>query len=162
MGHARLLPCVLMAVAQLACAGTRVAGGISPSAFQFASVLPHGGSPREPGGWKAAQVLILVGRLSPVFPEASTCDIEVGMPEVNLLGPIRDEVAQLEAAKAANVAARLALQQRLPTAALCIRFRTEMQQLMNAPDPKTAQPPVTFGTRVTRFQTPGLSHTTFP
>lgn len=157
-----LLLYALVALSQLACTGARVTGGISPSAFQFTNVLPHPGGPREPGGWKAAQVLILVGHLSPLFPDASTCDIEVGMPEVNLLGPIRDEVAQLESARAADEAARLALQQRLPTAALCIRFRTEMQRLMNAPDPQTAQLPVTYGTRVTRFQTAGLTHTTFP
>jgi hypothetical protein len=157
-----LLLCALAGAPQVACVGPHVFGGMPPTSFQFTTVVPHRGSPGEPGGWQAAQVLILLGRLSPMFPEAASCDIEVGMPVVNLVNPISTRVAQLRAAEAANEAARRVFQQRLPTAALCLRFREEMQRAMNAPDEQTNQYSPVVGTRVTAFKSLGLSPTTFP
>ena len=81
---------------QLACVG----GRIPPSMFQFTNVVPYSG-PGE-GGWKVAQVLVLLNRISPRFPQNAVCEIEVGVPEVNKHGPVTDELAQAAAAKAAG------------------------------------------------------------
>jgi hypothetical protein len=82
---------VVLGAAQLACVG----GHIPPSMFQFENVVPY--SPPEPGGWKAAQVVILLGRISPAFPQSATCDIEVGVPEMNKHGWVTDGAAQAAA-----------------------------------------------------------------
>ncbi len=74
----------LLGLALLACVG----GHIPPSMFEFENVVPY--APPGPGGWKAAQVLILLSRISPVFPQAATCDIEVGVPERNANGWVLD------------------------------------------------------------------------
>jgi hypothetical protein len=59
------------------------------------------------------------------------CPIEVQVPEVNYLGTVTDEFAQLEAAKAADIAAERTLQQQnLLSAELCQRFMQEMLKVM--------------------------------
>jgi hypothetical protein len=145
-----LLLAILGAV-QLACAG----GHIPPSTFQFTNVVPHSG--KEEGGWKVAQVLILLGRVSTVFPQAAVCDIEVGVPERNLNGLISDAFAQQAAARAADEAARLVLRERIPTAMACDQFRKRMQSILR--DPRFGTIP---GAKVTGFQTVGVPRTTFP
>ena len=57
-----LLVLALLGACPLACVG----GHIPPSMFQFQNVVPYTG-PKE-GGWKVAQVLILLSKLSPMFP----------------------------------------------------------------------------------------------
>ncbi|MFY0525414.1 hypothetical protein ACN28I_20470 [Archangium gephyra] len=107
-----LLALALLGATQFACVG----GHIPPSMFQFQNVVPYRGPGTEPGGWKAAQVLILLGKISPIFASTATCDVEVGVPERNVIGWVVDEFAQAEAAKAADKAARIVLRERLPTA----------------------------------------------
>jgi hypothetical protein len=149
-GRVVLLGLLLACTLQVACA-TFVQGGIPPSSFEFRNVVPV--SPKEPSGWKVAKVKILLGRISPTFPAAAYCDIEVGIPEINLRGLVLDEFAQLEAAAAADAAARLVLSQGLPTAVLCRRFQEEMERILSATIP---------GVRVTKFLTPNVPYKTFP
>ena len=52
----------LLGSAQLACVG----GHIPPSMFQFENIVPY--TPPDGGGWKAAQVLILLHRISSRLP----------------------------------------------------------------------------------------------
>ena len=85
---------------QLACTEPIVLGGIPPSAFQFTSIVPHEES--GAGGWKVAQVIIMLGRLSPHYPEATACDIEVGVPEQAGDKKVSDARAQRAAARASD------------------------------------------------------------
>jgi hypothetical protein len=156
-----LLLCLLAGALQSACAGSHVFGGIPPASFQFTKVVPYEGAPTlEPGGWKVAKVLILLGRLSPMFPEAASCGVEVGVPEFARRRVITDAFAQFESARAADAAARRVFQQRLPTAQMCHRFRGEMEGLLRGTAPQYKGP--IPGARVTGFSTQGIPHTTFP
>ncbi|MFY0569257.1 hypothetical protein ACN28E_36285 [Archangium lansingense] len=92
-GRVVLLLLAALGASQLACVG----GHIPPAMFQFQNVVPYTGP--GTGGWKVAQVLILLGKISPMFSAAATCDIEVGVPEKNVNGWVLDEVAQLKVAK---------------------------------------------------------------
>jgi len=134
-----------------ACA-TIVTGGIPPSSFEFHPTVPVGGG--QPGGWKVAQVIILLGSVSSSGPRAVWCDIEVGIPQVNHLGPVLEEEAQVACAAAADQASRVVLQQRLEVSALiCKRFQEEMEALISKSIP---------GVRVTKIQTPGFQPKRFP
>ena len=83
------------------CTGDRIVfGHIPPSTFQFVTVVELDGP--GAGGWQVAQVVVLLGRLSTMFPRAAFCDVEVGMPIVNTQqGYIPVEMAQMESAMAA-------------------------------------------------------------
>lgn len=123
-----MVAAVLM-VLSAACVG--VSGGIPPSQFRFTKVVKHQGA--GSGGWKVAQVAILLYR-----------------------GPVPDELAQTLAATAADTAARIVLKERITlSAALCLRFRQEMQRSLSSEE---AIP----GSRVTGFMTSGVPRTTFP
>lgn len=150
-GRSVLLLLAILGAAQLACVG----GHIPPSMFEFTNVVPYTG-PRE-GGWKVAQVLVLLGKISPRFSSTATCDIEVGVPERNVRGWVLDEVAQVEVARAADKAARIVLREHQPTALACIKFRQHMQSILT--HPKSGAIP---GTTVTGFQTVGVHRKTFP
>ena len=139
-----------------ACGDPIVFGGIPPSSFQFVNVVPT--QQNEPGGWMAAQVTILLGRLSSKYPETALCDVEVGVPEFAARGKIATSDAQDAAATAANEAARLVLRQRLPIATACQKFRDTMHELMNAKGGVTYIP----GVRVSKFTTMGIPRRTFP
>ena len=141
----------VFSVLQLACAG----GHIPPSTFQFTNIVPLTG--KEEGGWKVAQVRILLGRLSKVFPQAAVCDIEVGVPERNENGLVWDALAQEAAARASDEAARIVLRERIPVALACDQFRKHMERILG--DRKFGTIP---GARVTGFQSVGVSRTTFP
>jgi hypothetical protein len=141
----------VFSVLHLACAG----GHIPPSTFQFTNVVPLTG--REEGGWKVAQVRILLGRLSKVFPQAAVCDIEVGVPERNLNGLVSDAFAQQAAARASDEAARIILRERIPVALACDQFRKRMESILR--DPQFGTIP---GARVTSFREVGVARTTFP
>ena len=136
---------------QLSCVG----GHIPPSMFQFTNVVPYSGP--EGGGWKVAQVLILLGKLSPMFSSAATCDLEVGVPEKYGHTWVPNEFAQVEAAKAADHAARRVLREQQPTALACIKFREHMQSILT--DRVSGPIP---GARVTDFQQVGIPRKTFP
>jgi hypothetical protein len=138
-----------------ACMEPVVQGRIPPTAFHFTSVVPRSGS--EAGGWKVAQVVILLGRLSSRYPENTLCEVEVGVPEFNKDGIVLDEVAQVKAAQAADAAAARVLKERIPTAMTCDELRKTMQSIMG--DPAFGTLP---GTRVRSFITPGIPRTTFP
>jgi len=149
-----LLALVLLgASTQLACVG----GHIPPSMFQFENVVPYTGPEGEGGGWKGAQVLVLLGKISSRFSSTATCDIEVGVPERNVNGWVLNEVAQVEAAKAADQAARRVLREHQPTALACDQFRKHMQSILT--DPVTGPIP---GAKVTGFRAVGVSRKTFP
>jgi hypothetical protein len=135
----------------LACVG----GHIPPSTFQFTNVVPYTGP--GPGGWKVAQVVVLLNRISPTFPQNAVCEIEVGVPEQNRNGPVTDEFAQVAAAKAADEAARVVFRERQPTALLCQLFRDHMQRIMT--DRQFGPLP---GATITRFREIGVPRTTFP
>ncbi|MBN1209092.1 MAG: hypothetical protein JXB05_29810 [Myxococcaceae bacterium] len=101
-------------------------GGISPSQFQFRSIVPL----REPGpgGWKSARVIIqLVHMTERGVRKNIHCGIEVQVPQINEFSIVTDEFAQLEAARAAE---RTLKQEDLLTAEMCKRFRDEMQSEM--------------------------------
>lgn len=147
--------CAVAGVFLVACTEPVVLGHIPPAAFQFTPVVQREG--RGAGGWKVAQVVILLGRLSPRYPETTLCEIEVGVPEFNRDGIVLDEVAQVKAAEAADAAAARVLKERLPTAVACSEFRKIMQSFMG--DPRTGTLP---GTRVRPFVTPGIPRSTFP
>ena len=105
-----------------------------------------------------AQVVILLGKLSPKYPETTLCEVEVGVPEVNRNGPVPDSVAQVEAAGAADEAARYVLRKkRLPTVVVCDEFRRKMQRVLT--EPTMALIP---GAQVTGFLRTGIPRTTFP
>src|SRR6185369_12636658 len=84
----RAIACIL---ALAACPGD-VVGSIPPSQFRFKTIVPLEAG-REPGGWKAAQVIITLGDRY----EVATCRIEVGVPMQNLHGFVTDLAAQLAA-----------------------------------------------------------------
>jgi hypothetical protein len=66
------------------------------------------------------------------------CHIEVQVPEINFRGVVTDEFAQLEAAKAADIAAERVLKQEgLFSAEMCKRFMEEMQREMQDNTPGT-------------------------
>lgn len=132
-----------------------VGGHIPPSTFHFTNVVPNPGA--GIGGWKVAQVLVILAKISPIFPETATCDVEVGVPEVNFKGPVLDELAQEAAAKAADEAARIVFKERQPTVLVCEQFRNHMHFIMAAQDTG-----ILPGAKVTRFQTSGVPRTTFP
>ncbi|HYO69111.1 MAG TPA: hypothetical protein VEU33_23830 [Archangium sp.] len=142
----------LLSSAWLACVG----GHIPPSTFQFENVIGY--KTPDGGGWKAAQVLVLLSKLSPSFPQSATCDIEVGVPERNLNGWVTDEDAQVAAAEAADRAARIVLRQRLMTAVACRQFRVHMERLMQSSEVSKPIP----GARVSEFKRVLVSRKTFP
>jgi hypothetical protein len=146
-----LLLLAVFSVLQLACEG----GHIPPSTFQFTTVVPHTGT--GTGGWKVAQVSILLGRLSNVFPQAAVCDIEVGVPVRNVNGLVWDALAQQAAARASDEAARIVLRERIPVALACVQFRQHMGRILG--DRKLGTIP---GARVGGFQAVGVPRTTFP
>lgn len=145
-----VLALALLGATLLACVG----GHIPPSTFQFHNVVRY--SPPQGGGWKVAQVVILLSRISPIFPSTATCDIEVGVPEKNVKGWVLDEFAQIEAAKAADKAARIVLREKTPTGLACIQFRIHMQRILT--DKNTGSIP---GAQVTAFQW-DVPRSTFP
>ena len=146
-----LLLLAILGAAQLACVG----GHIPPSMFQFQNVVPY--TPPGTGGWKVAQVLVLMGKISPSFPSTAVCEIEVGVPEKNVKGWVTNESAQVEAAKAADEAARIVLREHQPTALACIKFREHMQSILS--DLNFGPIP---GAKVTGFRAVGVPRTTFP
>ncbi|WNG50544.1 hypothetical protein F0U60_45275 [Archangium minus] len=141
----------LLGAAWLACVG----GHVPPSTFQFFSIVPLTGP--EEGGWKVAQVIVLLSRISPSFPVTATCDIEVGVPERNVNGLVSNALAQVAAAKAADEAARRVLRERQPTALACDQFRKHMQSILGDKDFGTIP-----GARVSGFLSGGVPRTTFP
>jgi hypothetical protein len=137
------------------CLPACVGGHIPPSLFQFTNVVPYTGP--EGGGWKVAQVVVLMGKISPLFSSTAVCEIEVGVPERNLKGWVTDEIAQVEAARAADEAARIVLREHQPTALACDQFRKHMRGILGD---------LNFGTipgaTVTAFQRVGVPRQTFP
>lgn len=144
---AMLLWLALMCL-QGACAGERAVFGTIPvDTFQFTTVVKDDGRGKA-GGWQVAQVVILLGRLSYMFPRASSCDIEVGVPiRSRKHGYITVEHAQLESATASDKAAHDILTRReKPTATICELFRKSMRYYLA--DQKIGTIP---GARVTGF-----------
>jgi len=150
-GRSVLLLLAILGTAQFACVG----GHIPPSIFEFTNIVPY--TTPEGGGWKVAQVLVLLGKISPRFSSTATCDIEVGVPERNVKGWVLDEVAQVEVARAADKAARIVLREHQPTALACIKFREHMESILTHPV-SGAIP----GAKVTPFREVGVPRKTFP
>jgi hypothetical protein len=105
-------------------------GGISPEQFQFQPIVPL----REPGpgGWKTARVTIHLVHVTDQGVRRNVfCRIEVQVPQIHAFGVVTDEFAQMEAARAADIAAERTLNQgELLSAEMCARFRAEMQSQM--------------------------------
>jgi hypothetical protein len=103
---------------------SEVIGSIPPGQFNFQNVVPL----REPGpgGWKAAQVIVLLGSRY----GAVTCKVEVGVPEMNGSGVVTTGSAQLAAAESANAAARMVLRATHLSAHVCRAFIDEMNMEM--------------------------------
>lgn len=142
---------LLAGTMQVACMAPITGGRIEPSTFSFTNTIPHDGV--GTGGWKVAQVNIMLARLSSVLPEGTWCDVEVGVPEVNFKGPVSDAYARVESAVAANLAAQSTLKERLPTAILCGSFREQMRHNLRIPIP---------GSDVSKFRTSGVPRTRHP
>ncbi|WP_146210075.1 hypothetical protein [Vitiosangium sp. GDMCC 1.1324] len=130
-----------------------VSGGhIPPSAFEFHDVVDKTGP--EPGGWKIAQVNILLTRVSQLRPLQAWCDVEVGVPVTNWKRAISNVTAQRRSAEAADAAAQMVLSGPETVSALaCDQFRVEMLRLLREP---------LKGVRVTKFLTAGIEPKTFP
>jgi hypothetical protein len=142
---------VLFAVlVQLGC-GTSYHGSVPPRIFQFKTVVQHDG--HGTGGWKVAQVIIMLARLSEYFPAKSTCSVQVGVPVVNGLGPVSDDLAQVQSSRAAHEAGRDVLAGSLPSAMMCKRFRELMEVWLKQPIP---------GAKVTNFTRNDVPRTRFP
>lgn len=139
---------ILFILALAGCTGD-VVGAIPPSQFQFKNTVKLGAG-GQPGGWKAAQVIITLGSKYGI----AVCQIEVGVPERTRVGFVSDTDAQVAAAKAADSAARVALGGG-PTfsAVICRTFIDEMQRRLIAE---------IEGARVSPFITAGLSPTKWP
>lgn len=146
-----LLFLAVLCTTQLACVG----GHIPPSMFQFTNVVPY--TPPGTGGWKVAQVVVLMGKISPAFPSAAVCEIEVGVPEKNMNGWVTDELAQAAAARAADEAARIVLRENQPTALACDQFRKHMASILGDRNFGTIP-----GAQVTGFLREGVPRMTFP
>ena len=126
-------------------------GKIPPAAFQFHEYVSREGA--EGGGWKVAQTTVALTRISQHQPIQTLCDVEVGLPMATKEGLVPDVVAQQEAARAADQAARFALSKRPATSAdLCRLFLVEMGRLLM---------PVLKGVRVRRFVLEGIPRTRF-
>ncbi|KFA93601.1 hypothetical protein Q664_08390 [Archangium violaceum Cb vi76] len=140
-----------MALLLEACA-TVSGGSIPPSAFEFHDIVPEQGP--EAGGWKVAQVNILLSRISRRRPLQAWCDVEVGVPRITGKRPISTETAQRRSAESANGAARMVLLGNETVSAMaCKQFRDEMRLLLREH---------IGGVRVTKFMTPGLEPKSFP
>lgn len=138
----------LLVVLATACT-SYVIGEIPPSQFEFKSVVANQ-EKGEAGGWRAAQVMISLGRRTGVV----VCQVEVGVPGRNFAGGITVDIAQRAAASAANHAARVALGAGAGfSATLCRRFIEEMNAHLARAIP---------GSRVTPFTIEGLEPTTWP
>lgn len=84
-----------------ACAA--VSGGhVPPSAFEFHEVVSKEG--QEAGGWKVAQVYILLSRVSRRRPLQAWCDIKVGIPIKSDRRSVPSATAQRKCAEAADEA----------------------------------------------------------
>ena len=115
--------------------------GVSPSQFDFQPMVPL----REPGpgGWKSAQAVIFLIHVTPSGIRTKVrCQVQVEVPELNYLGIVTNEFAQLEAARAADIAAERALKHGGLSAEMCIRFMKEMEGLLQKEIP---------GARVLKF-----------
>ena len=103
-------------------------GGISPSQFKFEPYVPE--DVLEPGGWKAARVIITLVRKSDEGIRIVPCEVQVEVPEANYLGFVTDELAQTEAAKAADAAVEQELPHGLMSEVMCERFRKRMREIL--------------------------------
>jgi hypothetical protein len=140
-----------MALCLEACA-TASGGRIPPSAFEFHEIVSNEGP--TPGGWKVAQVNILLARISQYRPLHAWCDVEVGVPLTNKKRTISNTVAQKRSADAADKAAQLVLLGNETISAIaCIQFRNEMLVLLR----KSVK-----GVKVTKFMTQGIEPRSFP
>ncbi|HYO57208.1 hypothetical protein [Archangium sp.] len=147
----RLLLLGAMALLLAACA-TVSGGHIPPSAFEFHDFVSEQGP--EPGGWKIAQVNILLSRVSRRRPLQTWCDVEVGVPIINWKRSISNVVAQKRASEAADAAAQMVLRGPETVSVLaCQQFREEMLRLLK----KSLD-----GVKVTKFYTQGLEPKSFP
>jgi hypothetical protein len=149
--RARVLLSVLLCWLGCGCAAG-MAGTIPPAAFQFHKVVPRKGP--KGGGWKVAQTIITLTRVSRTQPVQANCEVEIGIPMASEEGGvIPDVVAQDAAAAAADQAARFALGRRPATSAeLCSLFIERVNQLLEKKLP---------GVRVRRFVEPGIPQTKF-
>jgi hypothetical protein len=146
-------PLLLGAMALLLDACATISGGhIPPSAFEFQEIVVEKG--REAGGWKIAQVNILLSRASRRRPLQAWCDVEVGVPIINRKRSISNTVAQMRSSEAADAAAQMVLRgKETVTALACQQFRDEMLRLLE----KSIN-----GVRVTKFITRGIEPKSFP
>lgn len=121
------LPLLLVAAVACAAAG----GSIPPSKFVFRNVVPY--KPPGEGGWKTACVDITF--VKPAIPQAWTCSLEVGVPEVNVKGPVETERAQTVAARATTKVARDMMNHWGPVVVgtFCINLQRQIREEM-APD----------------------------
>ncbi|WNG45053.1 hypothetical protein F0U60_13790 [Archangium minus] len=134
-----------------ACA-TVSGGHIPPSAFDFHDFVSEQGP--EPGGWKIAQVNILLSRVSRSRPLQAWCDVEVGVPVINSRRTISNVVAQRRASAAADAAAQMVLRGAETVSALaCQQFRNEMLRLLVES---------INGATVTKFVRQGIEPKSFP
>jgi hypothetical protein len=128
-----------------------VAGRIPPAAFQFHKVVPNKG--RGAGGWKVAQTVITLTRVSRTHPLQANCEVEIGVPLRSGKEAVPDLMVQEASAVAADQAARFALGRRPVTSAeLCDLFLVELRRLLAM---------TIRGSRVRRFVEPGIPQTTF-
>ena len=128
-----MLALVAVMASVTSCTGDRmVFGNIPPETFQFVTVKENRG--KAPGGWQVARVIVLLGRISTMFPRTAVCRVEVGVPVVNKLqGFISEERAQEASANASDRAARELFQERHPVASICLSFRQRMTRELSDP-----------------------------
>ncbi|WP_152622565.1 hypothetical protein [Archangium violaceum] len=143
---------VVLAALPLGACTTFSGGHIPPSAFEFHDIVSHEG--KGPGGWKVAQVNILLSRASQRRPLYAWCDVEVGVPFANKQRSISNTVAQQRASGAADESARVVLLgHETVTAIACEHFRLGMSRRLNES---------IKGVKVTKFATLGIKPRSFP
>lgn len=143
---------VMLAALPLGACTTFSGGHIPPSAFEFHDIVSHDG--KGPGGWKVAQVNILLARASQRRPLYAWCDVEVGVPFANKKRSISNTAAQQRASGAADESARgVLLGYETVSAVACEHFRLGMSRHLNES---------IKGVRVTKFATSGITPKSFP
>lgn len=107
------------------------AGGFSPAAFKFVTIVADDGT-GEAGGWQAASATLRIARLTSFTPEIWACSVIVGMPlRTALHGTIfPDTAASISAAIATQASANVKNgAPDLPKGIFCTRLGPEMQRL---------------------------------
>ena len=111
-----------------------LAGGFSPSIFNFVTTIPDDGTDVA-GGWQVAMATLKFARWTSVFPEYWSCNVKVEMPlRTALYGVITPADAANKSAMIATASGKTLKGSEYPPGIFCIKFIQEMRtRFMNKP-----------------------------